>query len=201
MAFNLRSWIPWSGRDSSSSSVPPPPSSSSLPTPPPLFPTVQPPATTTPIPEPTRLRRQITLLLGGTTFLALSIALTRRTIHRRKLSLVPKFYHPNNRPPTHPPNGALDALEALNLATLNTLSFGMMLVGGGMLAMDVCSLEDLRGRVHEGMGGKDAAAREAEEEFEEWLASVLARKERKEEVKRMVEREMREAKEREGHWE
>jgi predicted ATP-grasp superfamily ATP-dependent carboligase len=70
-----------------------------------------------------------------------------------------------------------------------------------MLALDVCSLEDLRGRVHEGMGGEDVAAREAEEEFEEWLASVLARKERKEEVKRMVEREMREAKEREGHWE
>ena len=109
----------------------------------------------------------MTLLLGGTTFLALSIALTRRAIHRRKLSLVPKYYHPNNRPPANPPNGAVDALEALNLATLNTLSFGMMLVGGGMFAMDVCSLEELRGRVHEGMGGRDAAAREAEEEFED----------------------------------
>ena len=76
----------------------------------------------------------------------------------------------------------------------------MMLVGGGMFAMDVCSLEELRGRVHEGMGGRDAAAREAEEEFEEWLVSVLARKERKEEAKRMVEREVseREAKRREG---
>ena len=74
----------------------------------------------------------------------------------------------------------------------------MMLVGGGMFAMDVCSLEELRGRVHEGMGGKDAAAREAEEEFEEWLVSVLARKERKEEVKRMVEREREAKKRREG---
>jgi len=74
----------------------------------------------------------------------------------------------------------------------------MMLVGGGMFAMDVCSLEELRGRVHEGMGGKDAAAREAEEEFEEWLVSVLARKERKEEVKRMVEREREAKKKREG---
>ena len=74
----------------------------------------------------------------------------------------------------------------------------MMLVGGGMFALDVCSLEELRGRVHEGMGGKDAAAREAEEEFEEWLVSVLARKERKEEVKRMVEREREAKKKREG---
>ena len=77
----------------------------------------------------------------------------------------------------------------------------MMLVGGGMFAMDVCSLEELRGRVHEGMGGKDAAAREAEEEFEEWLVSVLARKERKEEVKRMVEREREAKKKREGEGE
>ncbi|RPB04087.1 hypothetical protein L873DRAFT_1840591 [Choiromyces venosus 120613-1] len=190
MAFNPRSWMPWSGSDSSTP-PPPPSSSSSSPIPPPSGPS-PPPST---LPEPTRLRRQLTLLLGGTTFLALSIALTRRTIHRRKLSLVPKYYHPNNRPPTNPPNGALDALEALNLATLNTLSFGMTLVGGGMFAMDVCSLQELRERVHAGMGGKDAAAREAEEEFEEWLASVLARKERKEEVRRMVEREMKEARE------
>lgn len=93
-----------------------------------------------------------------------------------------------------PPSGALDAVEALNLATLNTFSFAMMLVGGGMFALDVASVDELRGKVRERTGGGEKANREAEEEFEEWVVSVLARKERRDAVKRLVEREKEEGK-------
>lgn len=86
-------------------------------------------------------------------------------------------------------NGAIDAIEALNLATLNTVAFAMLLVGGGMFALDVCSVGELRMKAR-ASGDWSETQRAAEEEFEEWVVGVLARKEMKEEVKRRVEREM-----------
>lgn len=174
MPFNPLSWF-------SSSSAPPPPP------PPPtqepssqLTPTTLLPPPPAPIPESVRLRKQLTLLVSGGTFLALSILTTRRSLHKRRLTVYPPFYHPNTRPPLIPPNGALDAFEALNLATLNTIAFAMLMVGGGMFSLDVCNLEELRQRVKQNTDWDDKA-KEAEEEFEEWMVGVLARKERKEE--------------------
>lgn len=144
------------------------------------------------LPPPTeaaRLRKQLTLLLGGGAFLALSVAVTRRSVYKRRIGLIPAFYHPNTRPPAIPPNGAIDAIEALNLATLNTFAFAMLMVGGGMFALNVSSVEELRARAR-ASGDWSETQRAAEEEFEEWVVGVLARKEMKEEVKRRVEREM-----------
>ncbi|KAH8152909.1 uncharacterized protein LAJ45_03135 [Morchella importuna] len=164
-----------------------------------------PSATTTPAAAPrlTETRRQLkqlTFLLSGSTFLALSILTTRRTLAKRRLALIPPFYHPNNRPPLVPPNGALDAFQALNLATLNTMAFAIFLVGGSMVALDVCSVDELRERARKSVVGEEELAkeREAEEEFEEWLASVLARKERKEEIRRRVKEDMEREKAGEG---
>lgn len=147
---------------------------------------------TGPPPPPTeaaRLGKQLTLLFGGSAFLALSIAVTRRSVHKRRIGMIPAFYHPNTRPPAVPVNGAIDAIEALNLATLNTVAFAMLLVGGGMFALDVCSVGELRVKAR-ASGDWSETQRAAEEEFEEWVVGVLARKEMKEEVKRRVEKEM-----------
>ena len=66
------------------------------------------------------------------------------------------------------------ALEALNLATLNVVSFAVMAAGGLSWAFDVSSVEDLRGMARRhitGQGGKTDEA--AEREIEEWAARVL----------------------------
>lgn len=78
-------------------------------------------------------------------------------------------------------NGAIEAFEALNIATVNVTSFAMMVAGGLLWAFDISSLEDLRRKVRGGMGvdGSGRSEREAEEEMEEWLATVLARREEK----------------------
>ncbi|KAI5846525.1 hypothetical protein DFP73DRAFT_593598 [Morchella snyderi] len=200
MPFNPLSWLtsppapaPAPAAAAAAAAAPPP-------SPPPPPPTPSPPTETAPAaaPRPTEARRQLkqlTLLLSGSAFLALSILTTRRTLAQRRLALTPPFYHPNTRPPLVPPNGALDALQALNLATLNTTAFAIFLVGGGMVALDVCTLEELRERARK-TAAVGEAEREAEEEFEEWLVGVLARKEKKEEVRRRVKEEME--REREG---
>lgn len=79
----------------------------------------------------------------------------------------------------------LVALEALSLATINVVSWGMVGVGGGLWRWDVRSLEEMRRKVRGGLGvdGKGRSEQEVEEEMEEWLAGVLARKEEKERVR------------------
>jgi hypothetical protein len=75
-------------------------------------------------------------------------------------------------------NGAMEAFEALNIATINVLSAGMMATGGLIWAFDISSLEDMRSKVRKTMGGNGSSEDQAaEEELEEWFASVLSRKE------------------------
>lgn len=61
-----------------------------------------------------------------------------------------------------------------------------MMFGGGLLwGLDIWGLEDMRRRLRGGLGfdGSGRSEKDAEEEFEEWLATVLARKEKKVEAK------------------
>ncbi|RPB26551.1 hypothetical protein L211DRAFT_835366 [Terfezia boudieri ATCC MYA-4762] len=157
-------------------------------------------STYTPLPEPVRLRRQLTLFLAGPVFLSTSILITRRALRRKALQMIPPQFHPNNAPPLHPPSGPLEALEALNLATLNIAAFAVTLVGAGMFALDVTNMDELRRKVRgeDGLGGEvmgekwrelKRAEREVEEEMEEWMVSVLARKEVKERARRRAEGE------------
>ncbi|OAA62433.1 hypothetical protein SPI_03973 [Niveomyces insectorum RCEF 264] len=85
------------------------------------------------------------------------------------------------------PHGSLMAVEALNLATLNVVSFFVMLTGGVSWALDLSSLDDVRRRAQfymrgtplDGSGGPSKPGmsdEEAEREVEEWMARVLARK-------------------------
>lgn len=72
----------------------------------------------------------------------------------------------------------MEAFEALNIATINVASVGMMAAGGMLWALDISSVEDMRSKVRTNMGidpiRKDD---DADAELEEWFATVLARKE------------------------
>jgi hypothetical protein len=61
-----------------------------------------------------------------------------------------------------------------------------MLVGGSLWALDISSISDLRRLIRGGPGadGTGRGEQEVEEDFEEWVASTLARKEQKEAAKR-----------------
>ncbi|KAI5801673.1 hypothetical protein DFH27DRAFT_64897 [Peziza echinospora] len=178
---------------------PPPPTQPTTTTPSPISTTSDSslpaqPAPSPPLPESVRLRRQLTLLLAGPLFLSCSLLVTRRSLARKYLSTIPPRFHSNQHPPLLPPNGAMDAFEALNLATLNVAGFAVTLVGGAMFALDVCNVEELRTRLKgdDGLGGDmmpeaykelKRKEREAEEEMEEWMVQILARKEVKERAK------------------
>lgn len=70
---------------------------------------------------------------------------------------------------------SLDAFEALTLATMNVASFGVMMVGGAAWAADISSVEELRTRVKAKLNPEGKTDAEEEEDLEEWMASVLAR--------------------------
>ncbi|KAF2839114.1 hypothetical protein M501DRAFT_764051 [Patellaria atrata CBS 101060] len=127
-----------------------------------------------------RSRRQLGLFFGGAAFFTLSSLITRRSLVRRYKSNIPPYYHPSNRPHGDV-NGAMEALEALNIATLNVASIAMMATGGVLWAFDISSMEDMRRKIRGGLGidGSGRSEKDAEEEFEEWLATTLARKEDK----------------------
>ncbi|KAF8243276.1 hypothetical protein K440DRAFT_664224 [Wilcoxina mikolae CBS 423.85] len=192
-ASSLSSWLPWG----TSSTPPPPPPRATDPTPPPPSPSSAPqqhdsPASPEPMSQTKRMLRQLSLPLFGSAFLLLTLRLTRRSTARRIKATIPPYYHPNNQAPTNPPSGALDAVEALQLATLNVFSFAMLLVGGGAFAMDVSSLEELRAKFKASEMGEEweGQNKAAEEEWEEWAVSVLARKELKDRAKAEAEKEL-----------
>ncbi|KAL2395952.1 hypothetical protein ABEF95_007872 [Exophiala dermatitidis] len=120
---------------------------------------------------------------AGLAFFAFSVLVTRRAFARKRLSN-PAFYA---NAPGHQAeqakkvSGAMEALEALNLATINVLSLSMMATGGTMWYLNINSIEDARSLLRGGLGvdGTGKTEKDAEEEFEEWMATVLARKDAK----------------------
>lgn len=68
-----------------------------------------------------------------------------------------------------------------------------------MWAFDVRGMDDLRAKFKRGMGLEGVDLKEAEEEFEEWLAETFARKEGKEKEKER-EREREEGRTTERFW-
>ena len=126
-----------------------------------------------------RSRKQFLLLAAGSTFVVLSTSLTRRSLVHRRLATIPKFYGQNNHPSPNF-NGPSEAVAALNIATLNVAAVSMMLVGGTLWAADISSMDEMRKKIRGGLGVDGGTEKDAEEEFEEWLATVLERKEDKE---------------------
>lgn len=168
---------------------PPPSSSSSSPSTPPITESsVQSPQNILPPPEPRppilsqRSLQQLGVFFAGAGFLALSTLITRRSVNRKIRATIPKFYEPSNRPSnTLPSDSSLIALEALNLATLNVMGFGIMATGGIAWAFDISSVEDLRNKARRHIGPAGGKTdEEAEREVEEWVARVLLRKDQEE---------------------
>ncbi|KAH0844145.1 hypothetical protein AYO21_02100 [Fonsecaea monophora] len=131
-----------------------------------------------------RLNRNKLIFGAGAVFFAFSLLVTRRSLARKRLASNPAFYA---NAPAHQAeqakkvNGAMEAVEALNIATINVLSLSMMVTGGAMWYFDINSLAEARRKIRGGLGvdGTGKSEKEAEEEFEEWMATVLARKEAK----------------------
>lgn len=130
-----------------------------------------------------RSLRQLGLFFGGAAFFGVASVITRRSLVRRYNATLPKFFQQSNRPNTEV-DGAVEAFEALTIATVNVFSLSIMFTGGMLWAFDISSLADMRRKLRGGLE-IDGEGREnaAEEEMEEWLATVLARKDEKERQK------------------
>ncbi|KAF2090396.1 hypothetical protein K490DRAFT_400, partial [Saccharata proteae CBS 121410] len=98
-----------------------------------------------------RAARQFGMYLAGAGFFILSTSLTRRAMIRRNKVLTPPLFHPSNKPHGEV-NGAMEALDALTLATLNVGSFGIMLGGGAAWAFNVSSVDELRYKLRSSIG-------------------------------------------------
>jgi len=107
---------------------------------------------------------------------------------RRYKQVTPSFYQPNTKPNLSF-NAGLEAFEALNLATLNVASLSIMAAGGALWAFDISSMDDMRRKIRGGLGvdGTGRSEQDAEEEIEEWLATVLARKDEKDRKRKGVD--------------
>jgi hypothetical protein len=94
----------------------------------------------TPITSRRSLRQLSIFFLGGACLLA-STAITRKAVWRRQLRVKPKFYEPNTNPHEYF-SPFQDAIQALNLATMNCTSVGIMAVGGAMWTFDIANMKE-----------------------------------------------------------
>lgn len=131
------------------------------------------------------------ILIGGLFFLSFASSVTRRALARRRLHAVPPFYSSSvyHQPPG---NGALDAVEAFNIATLNVASIAMTALGGFMCALDINNVEQARVKVRTGMGisqgvpPSEEEEKQFEQDIEEWVGKMLDKKDIGE-IKKKVE--------------
>jgi hypothetical protein len=94
----------------------------------------------TPITSQRSFRQLSIFFLGGACLLA-STAITRKAVWRRQLRVKPKFYEPNTNPHEYF-SPFQDAIQALNLATMNCTSVGIMAVGGIMWTFDIANMKE-----------------------------------------------------------
>lgn len=127
-----------------------------------------------------RHAKQFGLFMAGAGFLAASVAVTRRAVLRQRAGMLPAFYISNRAPikVTHSDRQLL-AAHALGLASLNVMSFGIMLVGGISWGFDISSIEELRRRTKTALdrpsGYSPEEEKEAEEEMEKAMEGLMAR--------------------------
>ncbi|POR38967.1 Uncharacterized protein TPAR_00839 [Tolypocladium paradoxum] len=124
----------------------------------------------------TRQLHQLGLFLAGASFMAASVAVSRRSVIRRRLEAMPPFHTSNRAAARFDGTDRVGlATAALGLATLNVMSFGVLLTGGIAWAFDLCSVAELRERTQAALrrpGNLDPAA---EKEMEDMMKSLLDR--------------------------
>lgn len=127
----------------------------------------------------TRKLHQLGLFFAGAAFMAASVAVSRRSVIRRRLETVPAF-HTSNRAPARFDGADRVGLAAaaLGLATLNVASFGVLLTGGIAWGFDLCSVAELRERTQAALrrpGNYRDADPAAEKELEDMMKTLLER--------------------------
>lgn len=131
-----------------------------------------------------RSAKQLGLFFAGATFLTASVFISRRAVNRKMIASYPQLFQPSHHGPKPPPRGPkekgddqLVAVEALGLATLNVMSFGVMATGGLMFAFDISNVEELRQKARSSLYGPNGVVDEAaEQQVEDWIVDVLARR-------------------------
>ncbi|KAF4124613.1 hypothetical protein GMORB2_5279 [Geosmithia morbida] len=116
--------------------------------------------------------RQVGLYLAGAGFLAASVAVSRRSVIRMRAATIPPFYV-SNRAPINADDKGIIAARALGLATLNVMSFGVMLLGGIGWAFDLTSMSELRERTQAQLTKPTNLSREDEDEVEEEMNKMI----------------------------
>lgn len=129
-------------------------------------------------------RRNKIITAAGFAFLGLSALVTKRSLSKRRLASKAAFYSDapaHNVEQAAQTNGALEAVDALRIATINVLSVFMIATGASLWYFDINSLTDARTMIRGGLGvdGTGKTEEEANEEIEEVIASILARKDAK----------------------
>jgi hypothetical protein len=110
--------------------------------------------------------------------MAASVFITRRSVVRRQLDAFPKFYVGNRTPPRFDSSDrSLLAVQAFGLATLNVMSFGVLLVGGISWGWDLCSMRELRERSQAALRrqGRQTVDPEEEKALKEMMDHLLAK--------------------------
>lgn len=136
-----------------------------------------------------RSAKQLSLFFAGATFLTASVLVSRRAVNRKMVASYPKLFQQSHHGPRPPPRGPkekgddqLVAVEALGLATLNVMSFGVMLTGGLMFAFDISNVDELRSKARSSLYGPNGVVDEAaEQQVEDWIADVLSKRDGKSE--------------------
>lgn len=128
-----------------------------------------------------RVPNNIRILFGGLSFFLLSSVVTKRALHRRFTAMIPPYYTSSIY---HKPeiNGAIEALDAFSIATINVLSLGMLGTGMVMCALDVNTPGDMRKYVRQNVNaaaanvtgvGNGTTDNETDKEIEGWLQDTL----------------------------
>jgi len=122
------------------------------------------------------------LYFGGAGFLALSILISKRASVRHQLRARLRYFTPSTHhllkkgevPPGDAGKEPMMALEALNLATLNVVSFAVMLTGGVSWALDLSCVDDMRRLARRSMNGVHGRLDpDMEKELAEWVGKTL----------------------------
>jgi hypothetical protein len=127
-----------------------------------------------------RSLKQLGLFFGGAGFLCFSILLTRRAINRQRIKSRLRFYQTNDwkgliEGDVKKRGDPLVALEALNLATLNTLSVFIMAAGGMSWAFNISSVADMKEITQRSImaTSNGVTDEESEQEVVDWMAKTL----------------------------
>lgn len=124
-----------------------------------------------------RSLQQLGLCLAGIGSIIISTVVTRRAVLKQRAAGRMKLFQQSNRAYTgSKADGAVVAVEALQIATINTASWALMAFGGLSWALDVSSLDELKRytRTHT-RGDPDLTDQEVEEKFQQDLLELMSK--------------------------